>query len=146
MRHLRTEIEIEASTAQVWAILTDYARYPEWNPLIREATISKADGLNLFICIEGLAKRRVDVKLLTVAPERELRWLGRFLMPHLLDGDHRFLLTALGPSRVRLEHEERFGGLLVPLVAGRLMTSMKAGFEALNQALKTRAEASSGVR
>jgi len=82
------------------------------------------------------------VKLLPVTAERELRWLGQWVMPKVLDGDHRFVLTALGARRMRLEHEERFGGGLVPLVASRLMRSMQAGFEALNQALKARAESS----
>ncbi len=32
---LQTEIEINAGSDRVWAILTDFAAYPEWNPFIR---------------------------------------------------------------------------------------------------------------
>ncbi|HEU5282295.1 MAG TPA: SRPBCC family protein, partial [Burkholderiales bacterium] len=31
---IATEAEIRASPAQVWAILADTARYPQWNPFI----------------------------------------------------------------------------------------------------------------
>jgi hypothetical protein len=32
--HFETAIQIEASAARVWAILTDFPRMPSWNPFI----------------------------------------------------------------------------------------------------------------
>lgn len=37
MKELRTEIEIKAPPEKVWEILTDLARYPEWNPFFHHA-------------------------------------------------------------------------------------------------------------
>ncbi len=34
MKHLHTEIQIEADPAEVWAVLTDFDRYPDWNPFL----------------------------------------------------------------------------------------------------------------
>ena len=34
MKHLHTEIQIEAGPAEVWAVLTDFARYADWNPFL----------------------------------------------------------------------------------------------------------------
>ena len=34
MKHLRSEIEIEATSEQVWKVLTDLKKFPEWNPFI----------------------------------------------------------------------------------------------------------------
>ncbi len=142
MRRIHTEIEIDAPAQRVWDILADLPAYGQWNPLIREASgLLKAGGqLELCISAPGLAERRVPVQLLTVEPGRELRWLGRFVLPRLLDGDHSFLLSPLGPGRVRVVQQETFSGLCVPFVAPWLMPNMTRGFEAMNAALRQRAE------
>ena len=31
---IATEIDIAAPPSAVWAVLEDYGRYPEWNPLV----------------------------------------------------------------------------------------------------------------
>lgn len=141
-RHIRTEVAVEASAERVWQVLADLPAYGQWNPLIRDASGALAAGgeLSLHIAAPGLAERRVPVKLLAVEPGRELRWLGRFVLPGLLDGDHRFVLTPQGPGRVHVVQEERFAGLLVPFVAPVLVPKMTAAFEALNAALRLRAE------
>jgi hypothetical protein len=33
-----SDIPLEATPDQVWAVLTDFASYPEWNPLIKAAS------------------------------------------------------------------------------------------------------------
>ena len=69
---------------------------------------------------------------------RKLEWLGRLLMPGVFDGRHTFTLepTATG---TRLTQEETFTGILVPLTGGT-MAKTEAGFRAMNEALKARAE------
>ena len=78
--------------------------------------------------------------VLCVAPERELRWLGRLIVPGLFDGEHRFLIEPLEAGRSRFIQSERFSGLLVPLAGGGLEKTA-AGFEQMNVALKHDAEA-----
>ena len=71
---------------------------------------------------------------------RSFEWLGRLLLPGVFDGRHRFELL---PERngTRFLQTERFTGVLVPLLKKSLDTRTRAGFEAMNAALKARAEA-----
>jgi hypothetical protein len=75
-----------------------------------------------------------------VSPQRELRCLGRLWLPRVLDGEHAFLLEALGTERVRLVRCERFRGLLLPVLWRSLSRPTRRGFEDMNLALKRRVE------
>ncbi len=77
--------------------------------------------------------------ILSVRPERELRWLGHLFVPGIFDGEHYFLLEPIEEQRTRLTQGENFTGLLVALLSSTL-SSTKAGFEAMNMALKLQAE------
>ena len=57
--------------------------------------------------------------VLRVEPERELRWLGRLLLPGLFDGDHIFHIEPLAQTRSRFTQAERFSGILVGLSGAR---------------------------
>jgi uncharacterized protein YndB with AHSA1/START domain len=35
-KEIITEIEIDASPSQVWQVLTDFEKYPTWNPFIKK--------------------------------------------------------------------------------------------------------------
>jgi hypothetical protein len=142
MHELRTEIEISATAARVWSLLSDFASYKHWNPFIRSAAGAAAPGARLAIEIEppGAKPMRFQPLVLCAAAERELRWRGRLLLPGLFDGEHYFLITPVAQRRVRLEHGEKFSGLLVPFLRGSLEGATRAGFIAMNEALKRRAE------
>jgi hypothetical protein len=142
-RRIETAIEIEAPPASVWAVLTDFEAYPEWNPFIRRARGAFAKGARLEVLIEPPGGRAMTFRprLLVVEPERELRWIGRLVMPGLFDGEHLFRIEPLEEARVRFRHEETFGGVLVPLFWKNLEPRTRRGFEAMNRALKERAEA-----
>lgn len=143
MYELRTEIEISASAEAVWDILLDLPRHAEWNPFIRSISGEPAPGgtLKVTICPPGGKPMGFSPRVLAAEPGRELRGLGRVLLPGLFDGEHYFLLEPAGEGRVRLVHGERFSGLLLPLLKRSLETGTRAGFEAMSQALKARAEA-----
>jgi hypothetical protein len=78
--------------------------------------------------------------VVTADPGKELRWLGHVGVPGLFDGEHGFRIEPLGSDRVRFVQEERFAGLLAPLVLPFVKRGTRQGFEAMNQALKARAE------
>ena len=142
MKELRTEIEIQASDKRVWQLLTDFTNFPQWNPFIRQAKGEAKVGARLEVHLQPSGASGMTFKpvVLKVEPNRELRWLGRLLMPGLFDGEHIFTLETLEGNRVRFTQREVFTGLLVPLFARSLDTDTRRGFEEMNQALKSRAE------
>jgi len=73
-----------------------------------------------------------------VAPNRELRWLGRFLIPGLFDGEHTLRVEPRNGGS-RFIQSEKFNGLFVPLLGGSLAKTHE-GFRRMNAALKERAE------
>ena len=139
---LHTEIGIEATPQRVWEILTDFAAYPAWNPFIPHISGSTMVGSSLDVQLQPPGGRGMRMRpiVLAATPSQELRWLGHLGVPGLFDGDHRFRIEASGTDRVRFVQEERFTGLLAPLVMRFIERGTRQGFETMNQALKARAE------
>ena len=140
-REIRTQIGIEAAPEEVWRVLADFGAFPEWNPLIREISGEAKPGARLRVTIQppGASPMAFQPTVTACEPLRELRWLGRVLIPGLLDGEHSFAIQALGPRRVRFLHAETFSGLLVPFFGG-MLEKTRQGFEEMNRALKARVE------
>jgi hypothetical protein len=147
MRSLHTEIDIAAPAQRVWDLLTDLAAYPAWNPFIREAEGAVQEGSRLHVRLAPPGGRSMTFKpvLTRVVPARELRWQGHLLVPGLFDGEHIFEIQPERPGHVRFVQREQFGGLLLPVVWGGMEASTRRGFEAMNAALKQRAEAGGGA-
>jgi hypothetical protein len=74
-----------------------------------------------------------------VEDQKTLEWLGRLGVPGVFDGRHRFEVES-SPTGTRLIQRESFDGLLVRLLRKSVDTSTRAGFEAMNVALKARSE------
>jgi hypothetical protein len=141
-RTISDTIEIDADPEAVWRELADTGSYPGWNPFVRRLDGELREGARLTVEIAPPGGRAMTFKptVLAARPGRELRWRGRFLMPGLFDGEHSFEIEPLGDGRSRFTQAERFSGLLVRPFGGTLEKTQR-GFEAMNRALKARAEA-----
>lgn len=137
---ISTHIEIDATAERVWAVLTDFESYADWNSFIPEITGSPTVGSQLTVKIQPPDGSAMTFKPIVLAaePAKELRWLGRVMLPGLFDGEHRFLITPLDDGTCRLEHAESFGGILLPFLRGTINRNTRRGFEAMNTALAER--------
>ena len=83
---IESRIDINAPPSRVWAVLTDFAAMPGWNPFIRSISgEAKQDArLSVLIAPPGKSGKRFRPMVLAARPEKELRWKGRFLIPGLL--------------------------------------------------------------
>lgn len=133
---LKHALDIDAPPSAVWAVLTDTAAYPDWNPFITRLTgdLHVDTRLEAVIAPPGGRVMTFRPTVLAVRPERELRWRGRILLPGLFDGEHTFELQPLPGDRTRLVQSERFTGLLVRALRGQLEPT-EQGFKAMNEAL-----------
>ncbi len=141
-KELKTHIEINASAKTVWQVLTDFSRYSQWNPFIRSIRGEAKQGETLEVFIQppranGMTFRPV---ILALQPERELRWMGRLLLPGIFDGEHQFQIEPLGENHTRFVQREVFSGLLVPFLWSSLDQQTRQGFEEMNHALKMQIE------
>ena len=107
---IHTDVEIAAPAERVWALLTDFAAYPQWNPFIRSIEGRPQQGATLKVRIQPSGAKAMTFRptVLVAEPGRELRWLGRFLVPGLFDGEHRFVIQPSPSGTVRFEQGERF--------------------------------------
>lgn len=141
---IETSIEISAPPSRVWGILTDFKSMEGWNPFIRSMAGPLAEGGRLLVEIAPPKQRAMTFrpKVLRVVPVRELRWLGTLLIPGLFNGEHYFLLDPAGDGATHFTQGERFTGLLVGAFQRQgMLKATQEGFEAMNAALKVRAEA-----
>ncbi|GAB3029897.1 SRPBCC domain-containing protein [Natronobiforma cellulositropha] len=147
MQQLERFVEIDAPPAAVWAVLLAFERYPEWNPFVTSIEGEPVEGSHLRVRIEPPRSRAMTFEPEVVAAEapRRLAWLGRLGAPFVFDGYHEFRLEPVGESgeRTRFLQRETFRGALVPLLLDE--EAVRAGFDAMNEALKTRAERRVGV-
>jgi hypothetical protein len=142
MHEIRTEIEINASPEHVWSILLDFPEYPRWNPFVRSLQGEPKPGGRLCAFIQPRGGKGMTFRptVLVLAPNQELRWLGCLFLPGIFDGEHYFQIVPLAPSRVKFVQGEKFTGILVPFAKASLEGGTKAGFAAMNEALKSLAE------
>jgi hypothetical protein len=141
MKAIRVVTEIAAPAERVWAELSAVDKYAQWNPFITDFQGELVVGSRVEVRIAPPGGRAMTFKptITEVKEGQQLEWLGRLVLPGLFDGRHSFHLEALGEGRTRLTQSEEFSGFLVPL-ARTLLERTRTGFEAMNEALRLRAE------
>jgi hypothetical protein len=151
-RTIESSITINAPMAQVRAILLDFAQYPSWSKFIQsievvgtppDTPLAIGQKLKVSLLLPGGNRDMVLTPTLVHLDDSGFGWQGHLANVNgLFDGKHLFLLSEEGGgSQTKLTHREEFGGLLyTPLMSWLGMgAKTRAGFEAFNEALKTRA-------
>jgi hypothetical protein len=141
---LASQIDIDCSPARVWEVLTDLGAYPQWNPFVVRAEGRIEVGSRLSLRMQPVGARAVSLRptVLDAVEGSHLRWRGRLWIRGLFDAEHDFRVEALDGGRSRLTQNERFTGLLAPVMSRSLDRHTLPAFEAMNAALKLRAEQS----
>jgi hypothetical protein len=142
MKEVHTEIAIAADKQRVWSVLANFAAYSDWNPFLRSVAATPQIGAPVALTVViGRRTLHLDASMLRYTPEREVRWAGPIsrLLGIVFRGEHYFLIEEMS-SGVRFVHGERFDGLAIPLMHGWIDRNLAPAYEAMNVALKRRAE------
>ena len=132
-------IEIAASPQQVWAVLTNLASYPDWNPVFREASGQVTPGNRITITStqpETGHTMTVKVKVLSAEPATELRWASSVL--GIMNSEHSFILSPTSDG-TQLVQTQTYRGLFTRFPP-KTVSRIQASFEAINEAIRQRAE------
>lgn len=142
-RVIAAEVNIDASPQRVWQVLTDLARYPEWNPFTPRVDGRLAQGEPVTLHVHGLRRRPLTQREFVhdLVPGARLCWGMVMGHPALLTARRVQTLEALGPAACCYRTEDQLGGWLVPVVLALYGAAMQRGFDAMAVALKARAEA-----
>jgi hypothetical protein len=131
-----TTVDINAGKDAVWDVLTDFASYEEWNPVMRIEGVPEVGTKLVVHLIGGMSFKP---KVLAATPGKELRWVGKLGLREIAAGEHFFVLTTNQDGTTRLNHGERYSGALVALTKHDSRSNDTA-YEAFSQALKQRVE------
>ena len=119
---------IEATTDEIWPILVDVLRWPEWTP-----TVSRVEALDHSAIETGARFRVYQPKLrpavwtvTEITPSRSFMWESKSLGMRVI-AEHR--LAQDGPRTTRLELQLTYSGcvgLIVGILARKLTLSFMA--------------------
>src|SRR5262245_40771292 len=113
----RAEITIQATAEKIWRLLIDARDFPRWNSTVTSIEGTIREGARLRLRVPGTD--RVFTPLVSGVVVRErMKWTGGFAP--LFKGVRTFALTPEGDGSIVFALEERFSGLMLPLVRRKL--------------------------
>lgn len=141
-KEIKTQILIEATPERVWEVLTDFKRYPNWNPFIKSLQGKVKEGEKIIVRLEPPGAKGMTFKpeVLAFNTNKEFKWIGHLFFPGLFDGEHRFELIDNGNGTTTFIQAEKFKGILVRMLSKMLDGSTLNGFKAMNERLKLEVE------
>jgi hypothetical protein len=130
---------IEAPPETIWAILTNAAGYPEWDPGVDRIEGRIAPGEKITAFTKLSPGRAFPAKVTEFVPGRKMTWTGGMPLG-LFKGERTFTLAPQSNGATEFTLREVFSGPLLGLF-GRSIPDLTASFEQFAAGLKRRAEA-----
>jgi|SRR5579862_1924320 len=113
----RVALTIPAAAATIWQLLTDASGFPRWNSTVTKVEGQIREGERLRVHVPGTA-RTFTPRVSGVVPNQRMTWTGGF--SPVFKGVRTFELRPLGDGSTEFVMEERFSGLMLPLVKGAM--------------------------
>ncbi len=140
MKEYKARTTIHESPEKVWAILTDVAAWPQWDPFCDKIEGRVALGEKIKAFTKLSPGRAFPVKVTELIPHQKMTWSGGMPLG-LFKGERTFTLTPQG-GKTEFTLHEVFSGPMLALI-GKSIPDMTEAFEKFVQGLKHRAEQAS---
>lgn len=135
-------IEVAASPAIVWEVLTDLESYPQWNRYSPKVSGRVAVGEAVWVEAHlDNEVQRVENFVLSAIPQRELCWQSADWYGFLARGTRCRWLTRTADGNTTMVHHEVMRGPLAWLIAWRYRDRIERGLQLVNASVASRAEA-----
>ena len=132
----RVEVNIRASAAEVWKLLTDAQGFARWNSTVTSIEGQVREGERLRIRVPG-TDRAFTPKVSDVVPDERMTWTGGFAP--IFQGVRTLTLKPSSDASTDFAMAERFSGLILPLIR-RSLPDFGPIFERYANDLKHEAE------
>ncbi len=134
-------LDIDAPAAVVWAVLTDFANYGQWNPFVPEACCDLRPGGAIEMQVKLGAKPQFQREwIVSVEPGRSFRYSMKPVPLGALRSLRVQTVEVIDDNHCRYTSHFEIAGWLQALVAAALGGAMRRGFEGMALGLKARAE------
>jgi hypothetical protein len=135
-------IGVQAPAEVIWDIVYDLARWSEWNPTYpaAEGVVRIGETLNVTLALPGQPQQVLKPRVLEWVPQEQLHW-RLSLLGGMIQTTRYIEITQLAEASCIVDNGELFGGLMGRSLGRRMGGPVRRGFEAMNEALKARAEA-----
>jgi hypothetical protein len=139
MKQYHTSITINGTLNNVWAALTRFKDYPDWNPIVGKLEGEMKAGNKISTYIVPLKETYFPV-LLRYDENREMLWRGAMGAKFLLAAKHYYRLEAISETQTELQHGEYFTGIFSYFLPKKFVSAMHTAFKQHNILLKERIE------
>jgi hypothetical protein len=116
------EVNVLANAEILWRLLTDAEGFPRWNSTVGGVEGQIREGERLRLRVPG-TDRVLTPKVSGVKPNERMTWTGGFAP--IFKGVRTFVLRPRNDGSTDFVMEERFSGLILPLVKGSMPTSAR---------------------
>jgi hypothetical protein len=136
------QVDVAAPPARVWEVITDLARYGEWNPFVVacRSTLAVGDPIEMSVRLVPWVTQPQREVVFAHEPGTRLcygldgGWLGAIVSRRCHE------VAPAGAGRTRYRSSFALSGWMAPVVRGLLGRRLAHGFHAMTAAIRDRAE------
>lgn len=136
-RTIYTDIVIDATSEQVWSVLTDTASYKEWATFLIDihGHIKDQEKITAVFQIDpNIDKLNIIEHVISVKDGKEFYWAEKG--PGGIYDNHHFQVESIGDGKTRFIQSDELRRGITWLMGGNLSKMYADGYQAFNRALK----------